>query len=68
MSLGRRGAGPRSAEGAVNASSPVDLAAGRARPRALWLMVSAAAVDETVADLVPQIDAGDTLIDGGTGE
>jgi 6-phosphogluconate dehydrogenase len=31
----------------------------------LWLMVPAAAVDETSADLLPHLESGDTLIDGG---
>ena len=34
-------------------------------PRAIWLMVPAAAVDKTVSELIPYLDAGDTLIDGG---
>jgi 6-phosphogluconate dehydrogenase len=36
-----------------------------AKPRAIWLMVPAAVVDKTIADLLPQLDAGDILIDGG---
>ena len=35
------------------------------KPRALWLMVPAAAVDETVADILPHLEPGDILIDGG---
>jgi 6-phosphogluconate dehydrogenase len=53
------------AEGAVGAASPAELVALLARPRAVWLMVPAAAVDATIAELVPLLDAGDTLIDGG---
>jgi 6-phosphogluconate dehydrogenase len=34
-------------------------------PRAVWLMVPAAAVDKSVADLLPLLERGDTLIDGG---
>jgi 6-phosphogluconate dehydrogenase len=34
-------------------------------PRAIWLMVPAAAVDATIADLRPHLEAGDILIDGG---
>ena len=36
-----------------------------AKPRAIWLMVPAAVVDKTIADLVPLLEAGDILIDGG---
>ena len=35
------------------------------QPRAIWLMVPAAVVDATIADLVPLLEAGDILIDGG---
>jgi 6-phosphogluconate dehydrogenase len=35
------------------------------KPRAVWLMVPAAVVDETVADLLPYLEAEDILIDGG---
>jgi 6-phosphogluconate dehydrogenase len=35
------------------------------QPRAVWLMVPAAVVDQTIADLVPLLAKGDTLIDGG---
>jgi hypothetical protein len=35
------------------------------RPRALWLMVPAAVVDKMIADLLPHLEEGDILIDGG---
>jgi 6-phosphogluconate dehydrogenase len=52
-------------EKAVGAASLADLAKKLARPRALWLMVPAAAVDATIVDLLPHLDGGDILIDGG---
>jgi len=36
-----------------------------AKPRAIWLMVPAAAVDAMIGDLLPKLDPGDILIDGG---
>src|SRR5262245_22835244 len=52
-------------EGAVGSGSLADLVKNLQTPRAVWLMVPAAAVDETIAGLVDHLEAGDILIDGG---
>jgi 6-phosphogluconate dehydrogenase len=52
-------------EGAVGASSLEDFVAKLKPPRAAWLMVPAAAVHGTLADLAPKMQKDDTIIDGG---
>jgi 6-phosphogluconate dehydrogenase len=53
------------AEHAVGTSSLADLVEKLEKPRAVWLMVPAAAVEQSIADLLPLLEAGDILIDGG---
>jgi 6-phosphogluconate dehydrogenase len=52
-------------ENAVGANSLSDLVQKMARPRAIWLMVPAAIVDNTIAELLPHLEKDDILIDGG---
>ena len=52
-------------EKAVGSSSHADFVKKLTRPRAVWLMVPAAVVDETIAELVPLLERDDILIDGG---
>jgi 6-phosphogluconate dehydrogenase len=52
-------------EGAMGATSLGDFANRQSSPRAVWMMVPAGAVDQAVADLVPFLQKGDVLVDGG---
>jgi 6-phosphogluconate dehydrogenase len=52
-------------ENAIASNSLPDFARKLARPRAVWLMVPAAAVDPTIVELLRLLDPGDAIIDGG---
>jgi 6-phosphogluconate dehydrogenase len=52
-------------EKATGVSSVADLVKGLEKPRAIWLMVPAAAVDDTIKGIEPHLEKGDMLIDGG---
>ena len=52
-------------EGAIGAESWEDFVAKLDRPRAIWMMVPAAVVDDVIASLMELLDEDDVLVDGG---
>ena len=52
-------------EKAVPATSLTDLVSKLKKPRAVWMMVPAAIVDEMIASVARDLEPGDILIDGG---
>ena len=52
-------------EGATGSSSFADFVSKLTKPRAVWLMIPAAVVDQTIAEIAPHLEKGDILIDGG---
>ena len=52
-------------ETAVGATSLPEFVESLAKPRAVWLMVPVGSVDRTIADLLPYLEHGDIVIDGG---
>jgi len=52
-------------EGASGTTDLDDFIAGLSKPRAIWIMVPAAVVDQVIEDLVQRLDADDIIIDGG---
>jgi 6-phosphogluconate dehydrogenase len=52
-------------EKATGATSLEDFVKKLQKPRAVWLMVPAATVDKTIAEVLPHLEPGDVLIDGG---
>jgi 6-phosphogluconate dehydrogenase len=52
-------------EKAIGAASLAEFVKSLAKPRAVWLMVPVGVVDKTIADLLPHLERGDIVIDGG---
>ena len=52
-------------EKAVGSTSLAEFIGKLTKPRAVWLMVPAGVVDKSIADLLPHLERGDILIDGG---
>src|ERR1700710_1757541 len=52
-------------EGADGTTVLADFVKKLTGPRTIWMMVPAAVVDKTIASLLPLLEPGDTLIDGG---
>ena len=52
-------------EGATGADSLDDFLGKLSKPRVVWMMVPAAAVDRAIADIAPRVARGDVLVDGG---
>ena len=61
----RSAVGALEKDGATGATSLADMASKMTRPRAIWLMVPAAVVDQELAQLAPYLEAGDIVNDGG---
>jgi 6-phosphogluconate dehydrogenase len=51
--------------GVTGSSSIEDMIGKLVKPRAIWLMIPTGVVEETIAEIVPHLEAGDILIDGG---
>ena len=52
-------------DGITGASSIEELTGKLAKPRAIWLMIPAGVVEQTIAEIAPHLEPGDILIDGG---
>jgi len=53
------------AEKAMGATSFEELVMKLSKPRIVWLMVPAAVVDDSIEQVLPMLEPGDILIDGG---
>lgn len=63
--LDRKSVAQLVAQGATGAGSLPEFAAGLKQPRVAWIMVPAAVVESTLAELSPRFEPGDIIIDGG---
>ncbi len=52
-------------KGVTGSSSMEDMMGKLAKPRAIWLMIPAGVVEKTLAEIVPHLESGDIVIDGG---
>jgi 6-phosphogluconate dehydrogenase len=52
-------------EGAVESTSLAEFSQKLGKPRAVWLMVPVGAVEQTISELLPHLEQGDILVDGG---
>jgi 6-phosphogluconate dehydrogenase len=57
--------GALAADGSVGTASPDEFTHKLRKPRVIWLMVPAGVVDTTLESLVPRLDPGDIVVDGG---
>jgi 6-phosphogluconate dehydrogenase len=53
------------AAGATGSASLAEFVKSLAKPRAIWLMVPAGVVEDTIAELLQTLESGDIIIDGG---
>lgn len=52
-------------QGAVGTTTLADFAKNLTKPRAIWMMVPTGVVDKVIENLLPFLESGDILIDGG---